>query len=177
MTDGCSPDLLELLGNKLPTPQLGVERVKLQSTKDPVYGAKHVGGRWLTLQAAQPLICVPPPKQLHLRQGSRPPTLAITVVGTRSASKGMANTPRQSEVALDGRRRTSLAKVGRKQDHRYVAETFEDGTIVLSPAITVTRVELAALGDAEIRTVLQQARQASRKDLRSRGSFAAHGED
>lgn len=86
----------------------------------------------------------------------------------------MTDTPTRHELVLDGRRRTSLAKVGRKQDQRYIAETFEDGTIVLSPAVAVTMVELAALRDPEVRAVLRGADQASRKDLRSRGSFAAH---
>lgn len=88
----------------------------------------------------------------------------------------MTNAAPRFELVLDGRRRTSLAKIGRKQDLRYIAEAFEDGTIVLSPARTVTEVELAALSDPEIRAALRRARGAAPKDLRSCGSFAEHAD-
>ncbi len=88
----------------------------------------------------------------------------------------MTNAAALFEVVLDKRRRTSLARIGRKQDLRYIAEAFEDGTIVLSPARTVTEVELAALSDPEIRAALRRAGQASPKELRSRGSFAEHAD-
>lgn len=44
-------------------------------------------------------------------------------------------------VELDGRRRASLGKVGRKQDTRYFADTHEDGTIVLTPAVLMSATE------------------------------------
>ncbi len=89
----------------------------------------------------------------------------------------MVATAKRFELVLDDRRRTSLAKIGRKQDNRYIAETFEDGSIVLIPAVTVSSVELAALGDEEIRAVLRRSVQAPPQELRSRGSFAVHAED
>lgn len=92
---------------------------------------------------------------------SRPPlTWKNAVVATR-------------DVFLDGRRRTSLAKVGRPQDDHYLADTFDDGTIVLTPAVTISAVELAVLSDPESREALTRAAQGrSRPPLAHRGFFA-----
>ncbi len=81
------------------------------------------------------------------------------------------------EIVLDHRRRTSLAKVGAKGDTRYIAETFDDGSILLTPAVTIDRVELAALSNPEIRAALDGALSATRDQLIDRGSFAAYADD
>lgn len=52
---------------------------------------------------------------------------------------------KQKELVLDRRRRCSFAKIGRKQDTRYLAESFENGTIVLHPATTISVEELDRL--------------------------------
>ena len=78
---------------------------------------------------------------------------------------------------LDGRRRTSLARVGAKADTRYVAETFEDGSVVLTPAVTIEKWELAALANPEIRAALDGSLTAGRDELVSRGSFAAYADE
>jgi hypothetical protein len=64
----------------------------------------------------------------------------------------MPNRPR--EVVLDSRRRTSFAKVGRRQDTRYLVEELEDGTLILTPAVTIPATELAALQDPRLRETL-----------------------
>jgi hypothetical protein len=74
------------------------------------------------------------------------------------------------EITVDERRRTSLAKVGRPQDRRYLVEEFDDGTLVLTPAVTLPAVEVAALRDPKIRKALDATRK-DRPALRSRGSF------
>ena len=89
----------------------------------------------------------------------------------------MTGTSRREEIVLDGRRRTSLAKVGAKGDTRYIAETFDDGTVVLTPAVTIERWELAALSNPEIRAALDSALTATRDQLVSRGSFADDAEE
>lgn len=46
------------------------------------------------------------------------------------------------EIVVDSRGRTSLARVRTHDYDRYLAREHEDGTIVLTPAITVTPAEL-----------------------------------
>ena len=89
----------------------------------------------------------------------------------------MTRQPRREEIVLDGRRRTSLARVGVAGDTRYVAETFEDGSIVLTPAVTIEKWELAALSNPEVRAALDGALAATPEQLVSRGSFAAYADD
>lgn len=50
-------------------------------------------------------------------------------------------------VEVDKRRRTSLSKLGRKEHTRYLAETYDDGTIILSPAVVMTEREAAVLAN------------------------------
>lgn len=78
---------------------------------------------------------------------------------------------------LDGRRRTSLARVGVAADTRYIAETYADGSIVLTPAVTIERWELAALSNPRIRAALDEALTASSDQLVSRGSFAEYADE
>jgi len=88
----------------------------------------------------------------------------------------MTTQPRREEILLDGRRRTSLAKVGAKADTRYLADTLDDGTVVLTPAVTIEKWELAVLSNPEIRAALDRSLSANRDELVSRGSFAAFEE-
>ena len=78
------------------------------------------------------------------------------------------------KLALDQRRRTSLAKYGRKEDQEYLVDEHPDGTLVLTPAVTVTATELAVLRDPELLRSL--TRPFERSDLRSRGSFAKYAD-
>ncbi len=85
------------------------------------------------------------------------------------------------EISLDHRRRTSLARIGRPSDYRYLIEELPDGTVILTPAITLSKVELAALSDPEVRAAMDRAAartaSAERAALRSRGSFARFADD
>lgn len=63
----------------------------------------------------------------------------------------------QKELVLDARRRTSLARVGRKMDDRYLVDEKEDGTLVLTPATVVTQHELNLLKNPNFVRALQQA--------------------
>ena len=89
----------------------------------------------------------------------------------------MTARPHREEIVLDGRRRTSLARVGAAGDTRYIAETFEDGSVVLTPAVTIEKWELAALSNPEVRAALDGALAATPDQLVSRGSFAAYADD
>lgn len=79
------------------------------------------------------------------------------------------------EITVDDRRRTSLAKVGRKSDRRYLVEEFDDGTLVLTPAVTLSAVEVAVLRDPSLRAIVDRDRE--RPQLRSRGSFVQYADD
>lgn len=89
----------------------------------------------------------------------------------------MSAEPRRDSVVLDGRRRTSLARVGAPGDTRYIAETFEDGSILLTPAVLVEKWELAALSNPDIRAALDGALAATPDQLVSRGSFSGYAAD
>ncbi|MEJ7764803.1 MAG: hypothetical protein WKF86_04860 [Acidimicrobiales bacterium] len=85
------------------------------------------------------------------------------------------------EITLDDRRRTSLARIGRDSDHRYLIDELPDGTVILIPAVTLSKVELAALSDPEARAAMDRASaradSAEPEALRSRGSFARFVEE
>jgi hypothetical protein len=80
----------------------------------------------------------------------------------------------QREIVVDERRRTTLAGIGRPADRRYLAEEFEDGTIVLTPAVLLPAVEVAA-HTSPVKKPLDKTR-GKRPALRSRGSFAKYAE-
>jgi hypothetical protein len=63
----------------------------------------------------------------------------------------------QKELVLDARRRTSLAKVGRKTDYRYIVDEREDGTLVLTPAALISQHELNLLRNPNFLRALEQA--------------------
>jgi hypothetical protein len=72
------------------------------------------------------------------------------------------------EVDVDERGRTSLAKVRSRRFSRYLVEEFPDGTLVLTPAVTVSAVELAALRDPVVRAAVAEAKAGDRTKLRRR---------
>ncbi len=78
---------------------------------------------------------------------------------------------RPKEIVVDERRRTSLAKVGRKDDTRYLVEEFEDGSLLLVPAFTISALELAVLRNPRLRESLERAQPGrERPPLRPRRS-------
>lgn len=52
-------------------------------------------------------------------------------------------------LELDERRRTSLGRIGRPQDRRYVVSELPDGTVILRPAVVLTEAELKLLSDPD----------------------------
>jgi len=73
-----------------------------------------------------------------------------------------------SEVVVDERGRTSLARVRSHVYDRYLAEELPDGTLVLTPAVTISALEMAALGDEKVRAAVAAARTGDRRTLRRR---------
>ena len=64
----------------------------------------------------------------------------------------LGRTRRRSEdklLELDERRRTSLGRIGRPQDRRYVVSELPDGTVILRPAVVLTEAELKLLSDPD----------------------------
>jgi hypothetical protein len=78
---------------------------------------------------------------------------------------GMAT---QAAVDVDARGRTSLARVRSHRYDRYTAEELPDGTIVLTPAVTISAVELAALRDPKVRAAVAEAKSGDRRKVTRR---------
>ena len=74
-------------------------------------------------------------------------------------------------ITLDARRRTSLAKVGRKDDQQYLVEEHPDGRLVLTPATLVPAWEAELLSSPEVRAAFDRAAATPKHDTVSRGSF------
>ena len=74
----------------------------------------------------------------------------------------MTPTNTTTEITLDARRRTSLAKIGNKEHRKYLVQEQPDGTLTLIPAVTISRVELAALADPATRAAMDRARTTKR---------------
>jgi hypothetical protein len=72
------------------------------------------------------------------------------------------------ELVVDERGRTSLARVRSHQYDRYMAEEFPDGTLVLTPLVTISAVELAALSDPTVRAAVAAAKSGDPSELRRR---------
>lgn len=74
----------------------------------------------------------------------------------------------KNEITVDGRGRTGLARVRTHDYDRYVVEEFPDGTLVLTPVVTITALELAALEDPKVRSAVSAAKTGDRRTLRQR---------
>ena len=70
------------------------------------------------------------------------------------------------EITLDSRGRTSLARVRTHNFDRYMVEEHEDGTLVLTPAVTISALELAALRNEAVRKAIKEAKTGDRSTLR-----------
>jgi hypothetical protein len=66
-----------------------------------------------------------------------------------------ATTP-QKELVLDERRRTSFARLGHKDHSRYLVAEYADGTLVLTPAVTVSIQEIQLLQNPSFRKAMQE---------------------
>jgi hypothetical protein len=80
----------------------------------------------------------------------------------------------KGELVVDERGRTSLARVRSHDFDRYMVEEFEDGTLVLTPAVTVSAVELAALRDPALIAAVVEAKTGDRSKLRRRPAPGRH---
>lgn len=74
----------------------------------------------------------------------------------------------RGELVVDERGRTSLARVRAHNYHRYTVVEFPDGTLVLTPAITISPVELAALREPAVVAAAAEAKAGDRSLLRRR---------
>jgi hypothetical protein len=76
--------------------------------------------------------------------------------------------PMHGELVVDERGRTSLARVRSHVYDRYTVEEFPDGSLLLTPAITISPVELAALRDPAVMAAVAEAKTGDRSALRRR---------
>ena len=72
------------------------------------------------------------------------------------------------ELVVDERGRTSLARVRSQHYDRYLVEEFPDGTLVLTPLVTISAVELAALRDPVVQAAIAAAKSGDQSELRRR---------
>lgn len=72
------------------------------------------------------------------------------------------------ELDVDSRGRTSLAKVRSRPYDRYLVQELDDGTLILTPAVTVSTVELAALSDPAVMASTAAVKAGDRSGLRQR---------
>ena len=75
---------------------------------------------------------------------------------------------RQAAVDVDERGRTSLARVRSHDYDRYTVEELNDGTLILTPAVTISAVELAALRNPEVMAAVAAAKTGDRSGVRRR---------
>lgn len=74
----------------------------------------------------------------------------------------------QEVLTVDDRGRTSLARVRTQHYDRYLVQEFPDGTLVLTPAVTISALELAALKDPAVKKAIAEAKSGDRSQLRRR---------
>lgn len=72
----------------------------------------------------------------------------------------------QKEIVVDERGRTSLARVRSRKFDRYTVEEMPDGTLILTPAVTISALELAALRDPAVMTAVAEAETGDRAALK-----------
>jgi hypothetical protein len=84
--------------------------------------------------------------------------------------------PMHGELVVDERGRTSLARVRTHNYDRYTVEEFSDGTLVLTPAITISPLELAALRDPAVMAAVTEAKTGDRSALRRRPDLGSEEE-
>jgi len=75
---------------------------------------------------------------------------------------------RHAAVDVDERGRTSLARVRSHDYDRYTVEELEDGTLILTPAVTISAVELAALRNPKVMAAVAAAKSGDRSGIRRR---------
>jgi hypothetical protein len=86
----------------------------------------------------------------------------------QETEQGREQLTMRAELVVDERGRTSLAKVRSHDYDRYLVEEFPDGTLVLTPAVTVSAVELAALGNPDVVAAIAKAKSGDRSGMRKR---------
>jgi hypothetical protein len=72
------------------------------------------------------------------------------------------------EGLVDERGRTSLARVRSHDYDRYIVEECPDGTLTLTPTVTISPVELAALRDPDVMAAVTEAKTGDRSALQRR---------
>jgi hypothetical protein len=78
-----------------------------------------------------------------------------------------------NEITVDGRGRTSFAKVRTRKFDRYSAVEHEDGTLVLTPLVTVPVTDLPAELSGRVDEFLDHPETGTRRTRRGRNASDA----
>ncbi len=63
-------------------------------------------------------------------------------------------------VEVDSRRRVALARLGRKEDTRYLVEEFTDGTLVFTPAAVMPQAFADLFANPELLAIVEKGSKA-----------------
>jgi hypothetical protein len=88
----------------------------------------------------------------------------------RNEGREKTTMARQAAVDVDERGRTSLARVRSHDYDRYTVEELPDGTLILTPAVTISAVELAALRSPEVQAAIATANSGDRSGVGRRAA-------
>lgn len=80
----------------------------------------------------------------------------------------------QTLVEVDSRRRVALAKLGRKEDTRYLVEEQTDGTLVLTPAAVMPQAFADLFSNPELLAIVEKGEAVDPSTLIRRKSFGKH---
>lgn len=80
----------------------------------------------------------------------------------------------QTLVEVDSRRRVALAKLGRREDTRYLVEEHADGTLVFTPAAVMPQAFADLFGNPELLALVEKGEAADPSTLIHRKSFGKH---
>ena len=80
----------------------------------------------------------------------------------------------QTLVEVDSRRRVALAKLGRKEDTRYLVEEQVDGTLILTPAAVMPQAFADLFANPELLAIVEKGEAADPSTLIRRKSFGKH---
>lgn len=75
-------------------------------------------------------------------------------------------------VEVDSRRRVALARLGRREDTRYLVEEYEDGTLVFTPAAVMPQAFADLMANTELLAQVERGEAAGRAALIRGRTFA-----
>jgi hypothetical protein len=72
---------------------------------------------------------------------------------------------REVLIELDGRRRTSLGRIGKPEHSRYLATEYPNGDVLLRPAVIMSEEEARLMSDSALVATIENRRTPDRKTI------------